>query len=388
MLEERVRQALRTTADRETVTADTAPTTADRARRRVVRNVVAAALVVAVLIGGSIGAIRSLSAPTKREPAVPAGSHRILFTDGRNVFSIGGDGEGLWQLTDCSAPECGFPAGFTWSPDGSQIAFARSPDKSDPVGDLEGPLLVMNADGSHLHKLTSCRLPTCSDSAPLWSPDGSRIAFERSGHDGGMFVIGSDGTDLARIADGPGELLAWSPDGAKVSFTNTTESGAHLLVAKVDGSGTRILHQVPEAEGPIPSSWSPEGDRIAYLVTPRAGNRFVAELHVIDRDGSNDRVVYRFECCLSSWRGPQWSSTGLLVLAIDLRGDGVGSWLYAVDPIEDKALALGRGTDFAWSPDGMALVTNDGGGHLTVIAADGSSTQVIATHVHGAPTWS
>src|SRR5918996_4349876 len=83
-----------------------------------------------------------------------------------------------------------FRSTAAWSPDGSQIAFR-----------WQGPIRVMNADGSGIEQLTTCRLPDCDadaggDSHPSWSPDGTRVAFSRfNGTHEELWVVGADGSE-------------------------------------------------------------------------------------------------------------------------------------------------------------------------------------------------
>jgi TolB protein len=58
-----------------------------------------------------------------------------------------------------------------WSPDGRRIAF-----ESDLDGDME--IFVMDADGRNVRKLTDNAL---RDEGPAWSPHGTRLAFARAG---------------------------------------------------------------------------------------------------------------------------------------------------------------------------------------------------------------
>ncbi len=58
-----------------------------------------------------------------------------------------------------------------WSPDGTKIAFARWNINSRFV-----EIFVMNADGSDQRRLTQSR----EDHSPSWSPDGTKIAFWRT----------------------------------------------------------------------------------------------------------------------------------------------------------------------------------------------------------------
>ena len=51
-------------------------------------------------------------------------------------------------------------------------------------------------------------------------PGGAQLAFVR---DGRTYRVGSDGTDLVRLTDGPNDgSPAWSPDGRRLAFSRAT----------------------------------------------------------------------------------------------------------------------------------------------------------------------
>jgi len=107
------------------------------------------------------------------------------------------------------------------SPDGRQIVFARR-----WVNKLEdswsSSLYIMNIDGSKLRKLTD-------GSNPIWSPDGTRIAYTHQGEPGGtqIFVRWMDAegatTQLTRLTSAPTDIT-WSPDGKYIAFRQLVPS--------------------------------------------------------------------------------------------------------------------------------------------------------------------
>jgi Tol biopolymer transport system component len=61
----------------------------------------------------------------------------------------------------------------------------------------------MNADGSGVRRLTD---HPGLDQAPVWSPDGARLAFQ-SDRDGNweIYTIGADGSGLTNLTKSPAE---------------------------------------------------------------------------------------------------------------------------------------------------------------------------------------
>jgi len=102
------------------------------------------------------------------------------------------------------------------SPDGTQVVFTRrSVDKMKD--NFETALWIMSADGSRLRFLVK-------GGAPVWSPDGTRIAYLAEGAPGGsqIFVRYMDAegsvTQVTHVAKSPGGLR-WSPDGKQIGFS-------------------------------------------------------------------------------------------------------------------------------------------------------------------------
>jgi dipeptidyl aminopeptidase/acylaminoacyl peptidase len=95
------------------------------------------------------------------------------------IYLINPDGTGQEYLTG--------GASFTWSPDGKKIAFlleAYSYDSSASASNADVDIYVRRTDGSSLTRLTNT--PDIEESRPVWSPDGTKIAFasvDLSGND-------------------------------------------------------------------------------------------------------------------------------------------------------------------------------------------------------------
>src|SRR5438093_224983 len=119
---------------------------------------------------------------------------------------------------------------------------------------LGNGIAVVRPDGSRLRKLTR----NVRDRSPAWSPDGTRLAFERAGQ---IYAIGVDGRGLRQLTRRPagnGEP-AWSPDSRSIAFTRR---GA-LLVMRADGTRQRRLFHARTGAAGRPS-WSPDGKWIAF----------------------------------------------------------------------------------------------------------------------------
>ena len=73
---------------------------------------------------------------------------------------------------------------------------------------------LMDAAGFVLKKLTT-ETTTRPNISPVWSPDGSRIAFAGASEEGfDLYVMNADGSDITKLTDLPGDEItpAWSPD--------------------------------------------------------------------------------------------------------------------------------------------------------------------------------
>jgi Tol biopolymer transport system component len=165
-----------------------------------------------------------------------------------HIYTVKQNGKDIDQLTtDPGADQ--FPS---WSPDGSKIAFTSTRD-----GNAE--IYLMNADGSDQARLTS---NPSYDENPVFSPDGSKVAFD-STRDAPVSCPGSvlaavcvpytevyamdfDGSNVVRLTSSPGldRFPIFSPDGTKIAFTSSRDGNTEIYIMNADGTGqTRITNR-------------------------------------------------------------------------------------------------------------------------------------------------
>jgi Tol biopolymer transport system component len=131
------------------------------------------------------------------------------------------DGGGLTRITNAGGVEL-IDIPIDYSPDGTRIVFGRVSSDNHSCT-KRSALYVVNIDGSGLHRITPFGF--CDDDGS-WSPDGTEIAFASSAgrQSSNIYLVHPDGTALRQlpIKVPPGDGFAdisWSPDGGKLSFS-------------------------------------------------------------------------------------------------------------------------------------------------------------------------
>jgi TolB protein len=289
-------------------------------------------------------------------------SARIAFVKGGlergampEVYVANADGSGLTLLGEGHDPDP------IWSLDGSRIAFTI--DRRIDGRLVATEIWVANADGSGLSMLSE-------GWQPAWSPDGKRIAFSRGigpeWHEPGLFVIDAGGADLVRLASS-GIEPSWSPDSSRILFTQYVEGRGQIMTINADGSSLAKL-----ADGQWPA-WSPDGQRVAFAWTDSSAEARQV-LWVIYADGSGLNRVATTE------GRPLWSPDGRRLAVVSAVERGYEIEIFDVYKWERWYLA--DGTMPSWSPDGsrVAFVSarpDATYGQIFVVNADGSHpTQV------------
>lgn len=188
-------------------------------------------------------------------PAWSPDGGSILFTapDG-GLWVIAADGTGSAKRLRSNAYVGSF------SPDGSRIVYTGKVEGPDR---LHNEIFTMAADGSDPRQLTFADSdPDYPDAnAPSWSPDGATIAFF-CGHEGDLppqelgpyYDAGMQQVCVMNADDGRGRRLltdctgcgsdnpGWSPDGTRVFFDRGTTATGSITTRIIDLDGT---HEEP-----------------------------------------------------------------------------------------------------------------------------------------------
>jgi Tol biopolymer transport system component len=190
----------------------------------------------------------------------------------QEIYVMSPNGTTSSALTDNDIAMDGHPV---WSPDGSQIAF-HSDSQTGGVSEIH----VMDADGSNIRKLTDIGGVNWD---PAWSPDGQMLVFSHLEDSWSLYTVNADGSGLRSLdAAGSGWKPAWSPDGTQIAFASDRTGNWNIYVMEADGSNPRRL--TPGNDNGFEPVWSPDGSRIAFA-SNRA--RVATEVFVMNSDGTN-----------------------------------------------------------------------------------------------------
>ncbi len=269
-----------------------------------------------------------------------------LARNGSATSSADGDIYALDPTTGTRTPlitDGNYDFGGTFSRDGTQFMFLRSPERIDGVADPALILAIADADGSNIRELTG---PLHGLDWSDWSPDGRQITFlsrqpdgfglinvvdvatgevttyetDASAHfvtwrppDGREILFRGEGATpgiyALRLADGVARPISTRPpnnqfdyqsmtvsqDGRTVSFSQWQTSdvspwpSVHML--DLETGEERVLPSAPDSGLRGGATFSPDGVTIAFVRVAREPGGAMAEVIVAPADGSSEGRV-------------------------------------------------------------------------------------------------
>ncbi len=280
-----------------------------------------------------------------------------------------------WSLEAAVAVER--PHHHAVSPDAGRVAVLF--DRDDTTDAWTVP-----ATGGPATRLTTGRGPVAfwEDTAPIWSPDGARLAY---GDDGWLWLVPTAGGLPRRLLEAGAE--AWLGDD-------------RLLVTAERDEVTRLAWCAPD--DPWPHALTPPAFSAGPAVPVPGGSLVVSEGHPPDDFDRGDLWVIdvasgetRHLCGAPGRRdyGPAVDPRGTVVAYASARDGWDQLCLVALDGSGERTLTA-EAADFsepAWRPDGVALAavrTRAGCADLVLVDAGTGAVSVLARGgVWSRPQW-
>jgi Tol biopolymer transport system component len=249
--------------------------------------------------GFLVSLVLALSVAALLAPSAFAKPNEIAYTCDIDICLVDPDSPGaITNLTNNGSKT--YDEEPVWSPSGDRVAFvSREPGKDQNI-------FVMRPDapGESINLATQLThyAENGSISEVVWSPDGTRLAYEREQSAyRQIFVVAADGSTLTPLTiASPGEHPTWSPDGGKIAFSKGEEQ-----VWTTNADGSNAIAPVPNAKGHDPA-WAPGGTLIAYeALSPLGFVRF--DVQIANYSGGAPVVLAAQQ---SDGAYPTWSPSG------------------------------------------------------------------------------
>jgi Tol biopolymer transport system component len=240
-----------------------------------------------------------------------------------------------------------------------------------------GDIFVADRPGGDLRQLVA---GPGDDRDPMFSPDGTRLAFERRMASGvALMIAAADGTHIVQLTP-PGEGHVWSfaPDGRSlmtlavidgVRRFDPADQGKRVVIRSVDPAAPLSVLDIR-----LPGPWM---DNVQPHFRPTNPREILVFAHP-DPDGPRGLYVYDL---LTGGMRTVVEAPGMYVDNVAWLPDGrhitYNGRIVAADGSGDRAIDSLRADDIGpFSNDGTRIVAWDRGGGASVVPIDGQRTPV------------
>jgi Tol biopolymer transport system component len=251
-----------------------------------------------------------------------------------------------------------FETQYAASPDGSMLAYIGARG-----GGGEGQIFIAGIDGTGVRQVTPDpdiagrrRNPGNADSSPVWSPDGTRIAYEGFGSGDAhrlsvVDVASGESTTISVVNRIMPLEPQFTPDGSSLLYTGGTESQPVIRTVPVTGGkSTLLIGPGGGLTGAWNGSLSPDGSLVTFLGSQigRPG----PERWVANADGTERRLLPDVHGipCMSNPAGT-WSPDGSRIVC------GEASSVIVIDVETGDASPVAQGRGAIWLDDHTLLVS-------------------------------
>jgi Tol biopolymer transport system component len=157
-----------------------------------------------------------------RDPVWSPDGREVAFADADGIHAIAARGGTARRITT------GFDQSPDWSTTGKVAFLRRPPDKTE--FDYVYELWVVGRRGG-----TAQRLAAPAYSAPSWSPGGRALLY--GGSRGAQKVSARGGASTLVVAGA--QHPVWSPDGSRIAYADGEQNT--IVIVRPDGSGARTF---------------------------------------------------------------------------------------------------------------------------------------------------
>lgn len=219
-----------------------------------------------------------------------------------------------------------------------------------------------------------------------------RIAFVIGGQ---LYVVNAGQVEMVREIDSV-YGVAWSPDGGAL-LVSLKQSGSNplydlVMISGSDWSNREYVQQdIVDTTWYPGMDWSPDGERIVYtgmpsdtfysIYDPEPGREMhlgVGGVYIIDRSGTNRRLIARCgDCCSAAW-SPDGRYTAFITEAgVEIVEPDHPESRRLVHIFSERMNTSCYGKNASWFPDSRRLLISDGSRIQVLNISDGSVSMLF-----------